>query len=247
MKGVNLMKTDGTKKMFLSKSTSYYVHSMIVIMFMFCFKYVPPFNPGISEVGMQSLGIFIGVLWGWTFVSMIWSGLLGMVAIGFTGIVTVKESLLSGFGADLTMVTLFVFIFAAHMDESGLNSYIAKWFLSGVIQDMGPFLAIAFIAFSMAILTQFAHNAVLLTIFIPMLCPLVVDFGINPVVLAMTLLYVGNSAFSTPGASTNVALVFANTEWTSRRDVYQYGMISCVMITIVSIFVVLPICSMIFN
>lgn len=93
-------------------------------------KYVPPFNPGISEVGMQSLGIFIGVLWGWTFVSMIWPGLLGMVAIGFTGIVTVKESLLSGFGADLTMVTLFVFIFAAYMDESGLNFYIAKWFIS---------------------------------------------------------------------------------------------------------------------
>lgn len=494
------MNTDKNKKYFLSKSASYYMHSFIVIMFMCCFKYIPPFSPGITEIGMQSLGIFIGVLWGWTFVSMIWPGLLGMVAIGFTGIVTVKQSLLSGFGADLTMVTLFVFIFAAYMDESGLNAYIAKWFisrkivigkpwvfcfmlitssmimsattfifativivwsvfyniaeelgfrkkekfvtyillgvsigatmgsflfpfnpmsvivlgllekstglvvnyaiytlfnaivglfviilycfvgkyifkpdvkslstkedrfaefrnkkmneeqkfatiivmvflvmlllpgifpttwpvisqlntlgvsgstiiilialmvfrkkgsngekgyidfsklakngvnwevvillaaitpissvlesdasgilnvakqfLSGVIQDMGPFLAIGFIAFAMVLLTQFAHNAVLLTIFIPMLCPLVVDFGINPVVLAMTLLYAGNAAFSTPGASTNVALVFANTEWTDKKDVYQYGLASCVLIAIVSIFVVLPISSMIFN
>ncbi len=471
----------------------YYVHSAICIAIMFLFRFIPPFTPSITEVGMNSLGIFLGVLYGWTFVGMIWPSLLGMVAVGFSGIMDVKESFLQGFGADIVLITLFVFIFAAFMEESGLNRYIANWFISrkivigrpyvfltmmtvsawvlstftyifaaivvlwsvfyniarelgfekrapfvncvmfgivlggtlgaillpfnpmcvivlgllekstgltvnfmvfsifniffcsiivllytllckyvfrpdvgslkdkvdrfghlrqekmnveqktaavaliiflamlllpgvfpsewpvvaqlkhlsvagsvviviiglmivrsitqrknegilkfnlmaakginwdviillastmpisaalesqesGVLQacelflksqigDMSPMIAIAFISIALAIITQFAHNAVLLIIFVPMLSPLVQSYGINPVVMAITLMFAVQSALVTPGASTQAAMIYANTEWADKREILKLALCSSLIMVFVALALVLP-------
>lgn len=70
----------------------YYIHSLICIAIMFGFQFIPPFTDTITQTGMNALGIFLGVLYGWSFVSMIWPSLLGMVACGFTGLMTMQES-----------------------------------------------------------------------------------------------------------------------------------------------------------
>lgn len=477
----------------------YYIHSLICIVIMFGFKYIPPFTDSITEVGMNSLGIFLGVLYGWSFVSMIWPSLLGMIACGFTGLMTVQDSFLQGFGADVVLVTLFVFMFAAFMEQSGLNRWIANWFISrkvvigrpyvfltmmtlsawvlsafsqifaaiivlwsvfysmskelgfekkspfvncvlfgivvggtlgaitfpfnpmdvivlGMMQssvgltvnyvtfslfnivfcgiivllytvlvkfvfrpdvgilsekvdrfahlrnvkmdsdqkmavialvifllmlltpgilpadwpfvsilsglsvsgsavivlivlmivrnkksgqneailnwgkaaargvnwdviillastmpisaalesdesgvlatcesflrsqigDMSPLLAIAFISVALAIITQFTHNAVLLIIFVPMLCPLVESFGINPIVMAVTLMFAVQSAPATPGASTQAAMVFSNTEWVDKGMVFKLALCSAVIMVIVTLVGVLPAANLVY-
>ena len=93
-----------------SSRKKYYIHSLICIVIMFGFRFIPPFTDSITETGMEVLGIFLGVLYGWTFISMIWPSLLGMVACGFTGLMTIQESFLQGFGADIVIITLFVFL-----------------------------------------------------------------------------------------------------------------------------------------
>ena len=91
-----------------SQRMKYYIHSLICVVIMFGFQFIPPFTDSITQTGMDALGIFLGVLYGWTFVSMIWPSLLGMVACGFTGLMTVQDSFLQGFGADIVIITLFV-------------------------------------------------------------------------------------------------------------------------------------------
>ena len=47
------------------KPVSYWVHVVIMFLFMFCFGFLPPFGGDITVYGMKVLGIFIGTFYGW--------------------------------------------------------------------------------------------------------------------------------------------------------------------------------------
>ena len=140
-----------------SSRKKYYIHSLICIVIMFGFRFIPPFTDSITETGMEVLGVFLGVLYGWTFISMIWPSLLGMVACGFTGLMTIQESFLQGFGADIVIITLFVFIFAAFMEQSGLNRWIANWFISRKIVIGRPYIFLTMMVLSAWVLSTFTY------------------------------------------------------------------------------------------
>ena len=52
------------------KSIKYYLNSLITIVIMFGFGQLPPLEP-ITPLGMQFLGIFLSLLYGWTFVDQV--------------------------------------------------------------------------------------------------------------------------------------------------------------------------------
>ena len=58
----------------------------IAIMFILFFgtQFLPPFGL-ITELGMKVLGVFFGLLWGWVFVDIVWSSLLGFFILALTG------------------------------------------------------------------------------------------------------------------------------------------------------------------
>ena len=47
----------------------YWLHIVIMLIFMFGFRYLPAPLP-VTPVGMHVLGIFIGMLYGWTTIGM---------------------------------------------------------------------------------------------------------------------------------------------------------------------------------
>lgn len=101
------------------KDVIYYVHVAIILFLMFGFPQLGPYGP-LSEMGMHALGIFISLLWAWTFVDFIWPSILAMVAVGLTGFMTIDESFASGFGNATTLNIMFIFGLAAFMTASGL-------------------------------------------------------------------------------------------------------------------------------
>ena len=62
---------------------SYFVHSAVVLAFLFLFRLVPPIEP-LRPVSMQVIGVFVGVIYGWVNVGLAWPSLLGVVALGCT-------------------------------------------------------------------------------------------------------------------------------------------------------------------
>ena len=44
-------------------SPAYYINSLVVLLLMFAFKYIPAPEP-ITQMGMACLGIFLGAVWG---------------------------------------------------------------------------------------------------------------------------------------------------------------------------------------
>ena len=140
------------------KSTSYWIHSIIVLAWMIGFGLLPPIEP-LSQYGMKILGIFIGSLWGWTFVEMIWPSLFGMVVLSFTDYGNIITIFSDGFGDSVTLQVLFMLLFAAYLDMSGLNKHIAYWFISRKIAIGRPWV-LSFLIFLAAYLLSMAVDAV---------------------------------------------------------------------------------------
>jgi solute carrier family 13 (sodium-dependent dicarboxylate transporter), member 2/3/5 len=108
----------------------YWINTAITIALMWGIGYLSPWG-SLSPLGMKVLGIFIGLLYGWTTIGFVWPSLMGVIALGLSGYQTVPQVLSAGFGAaQNTVVCFFLFVFAAYMDRIGLSHIIANWFIS---------------------------------------------------------------------------------------------------------------------
>lgn len=111
------------------KDHAYYVHSMITILIMLIFPLLPPFG-SITPLGMQLLGIFISLIYGWTFVGLIWPSILGLIAMGCTEYITVNQVFMQGFGHQTVLFLFFLYIFCGAVDESGVTTYIGRMIIT---------------------------------------------------------------------------------------------------------------------
>lgn len=147
-----------TQESNVKKNVLYWINCGLVIAWMFGFGLLPVMEP-LTRLGMQILGIFIGLLWGWTFVGMIWPSLLGLFALSLTGYGTLQVVFKAGFGDSVTLQVLFMFLFAAYLDASGLNRYLAYWFISRKAAVGRPWV-LSFLIFLSAYILSAAVGAV---------------------------------------------------------------------------------------
>lgn len=111
------------------RKLSYYGWTVVTLALMFGFGYLPPVG-WLSHLGMQVLGIFMGLLVGWLSVGFVWPSLLAIVALGLTEYTSFTGAFKAGFGNNTTVIILLMFIFAAYLNQAGVSDFIAKWFLS---------------------------------------------------------------------------------------------------------------------
>jgi sodium-dependent dicarboxylate transporter 2/3/5 len=106
--------------------TKHYINVAIIFFFFFGFGMIPA--PGqITQVGMQVLGVFLGMIWGWMFADMLWPSLLGLIVLGMSGYAE-KGFLpvLQGAASNKNVILVFFFlVFSAYMEASGLSKAIA--------------------------------------------------------------------------------------------------------------------------
>jgi len=121
----------------VNKNTLYYIHCIIGILIMFGFGSLEPFNP-ITPLGMQVLGVFIGVIYLWSFVSVLWPSLLGMIALGLTQYASMKDVFMASFGDTVTVLLLFAMILFGAIQHAGVTRYISRWFLTRKVINGRP-------------------------------------------------------------------------------------------------------------
>ena len=107
-------------------NTKYYINSAICLIIMFGFGYLPPVAP-ITTLGMQILGIFLGMVYGWIFVEIAWPSLAGLVALTQIGYMSAADVLKASFGESNVVLMFFIFIFCGPFAHYGLSRIIAVW------------------------------------------------------------------------------------------------------------------------
>ena len=88
----------------------YCVNSAISLILMFGFGYLPPIG-GITQLGMQILGIFLGMVYGWISVSIPWPSMAGLIALIQTGYMSSGDVIKASFGESNVVLMFFIFIF----------------------------------------------------------------------------------------------------------------------------------------
>lgn len=111
------------------KNAMYYVHSIITLIIMFGFGQLPAVEP-LTPLGMNLIGIFLGVLYGWVFVDIVWPSLAGLLALMLIGGYKPKALLNGSFGDPIVVMMFFIFVFCATINHYGLSRFISLWFIT---------------------------------------------------------------------------------------------------------------------
>lgn len=126
----------------------YYLNSLIVVLLMFIVPHLPAIQP-LTPYGMQVVGIFLGCIYGWTMVSVVWPSLLGLLVLGFTEFGAMPATFQAAYGGDVFLFVFFMLSFAALITKSGVTDFIAKWIISRKIAKGKPWV-IAFLVYCAA-------------------------------------------------------------------------------------------------
>ena len=124
-----------------------WLHIPIILFLMFGFGYIQPVG-ALTEMGMQVVGVFLGILWGWIFVGIGWPSMLGLIAFGLTDACTMGEAFAKGFGSQNAVLILAMLIITAFIEQAGLSQVIINWLLTRKITKGRPYLTVFFFIFA---------------------------------------------------------------------------------------------------
>ena len=130
-------------------------------------------------------------------------------------------------------------------DEAGIFTMVTN-LITPMAENMGNTAFILILALILGILTQLTHNMVLARLAIPLVVPVGMAVGIDPMLMMMTLALPTQFAVLTPGASANAALVWGNTEWTSTKSVGKLAFLSFLLMLVYNIVIVSPLAQFVF-
>lgn len=112
-------------------------HYLITLVLMFCFAYLPAPAP-ITPYGMKIAGVFLGAVYGWTVLDMLWPSLLGLIALGFH--VGMTPVLQSSFGSPIIVMLLVIYVLLGLLEECGATKVLAKAFISNRLTSGRPWI-----------------------------------------------------------------------------------------------------------
>ena len=128
---------------------------------------------------------------------------------------------------------------ALEAEECGVLNTVIAWMTQAFSGLNGNMFMIVFVAVFL-VTTQFTHNLVLLLVFTPVLTKMGLAFGCNPVVVMLLVFFTAMTAYATPAASSNGALIFGNKEWVATKDAYLTGFLILLVAFVVLICVGIP-------
>ena len=126
--------------------TIYYINSVIGILIMVFFQYLPAPAP-ITPAGMAILGQMIGLIYLWTFVDLVWPAFLGIIMFGFYAMTIypsswqlsgVYEAGMESFGSWIALFALGCMILSVALEEVGTIRRITMWFITRKFAQKSP-------------------------------------------------------------------------------------------------------------
>lgn len=120
-------------------SFSYYIHYIITAIIIFSGHFLPVIAP-LTREGTVLMTSFIGAIYGWSLLNMIWPGLVAIISMGLNlGVATVVAA---GFGNVMTWQVMFIFILVGLLREHKVIEAISTFFLTRQFTKGRPWVLI---------------------------------------------------------------------------------------------------------
>lgn len=118
-----------------------WIHYAITAIIVFGSQFLPQMGP-ITPMGGAVLGTFIGVIYGWTFLDMLWPSIIGLIGLGYA--VGMTSVLGASFGSPIIPMILMTFATLTVMTETKLTDVIAKLFVANRFTKGHPWMFVFF-------------------------------------------------------------------------------------------------------
>lgn len=130
---------------------------IIVCFFMFGFRFVVhPFST-VTEVGVNILGVFIGLIYGWSFVGMLWPSLLGMVAVACSGLMDINQVVAQSVGNYTILFLILIMMITENMNQTGFTNQFAYWLINRKFCKGHPWVLIITIFMTTYLVSAFSN------------------------------------------------------------------------------------------
>lgn len=146
------------------------LHTAVMCVLMFGFRFIPPIGT-VTEYGMAVLGVFLALIYGWSFIGLLWPSLLGMFGLAFAGYGTVEQVALAMFNnSSIFMMMVGSLAFMALMQSKAADWMMAK-IISSPIAKKSPIYAVMIIFAATLLINSFGGQ-------------MIFYFGIFPIMVA---------------------------------------------------------------
>ncbi len=179
-------------------------------------------------------------------------GLIGISTILILAILILKDEngeplstfskLISGVSWDMLFLTGAIMVIAGSLTSEGTG--IAKamaMYVVPVVSRVSPLVFVVIVTVALCIFSQFSMNMVLQMVFAPILAPILVASGQNPLIAVMAVYFGTQLAFLAPSGSMMAAMTFGNTEWVKPANIYKivvpWIIVSMIMFVFMSLYI----------
>ena len=146
--------------------------------------------------------------------------------------------LVSGVSWDMVCLTGGIMVIAAALISGGTG--VIAFPSAIVIPLLSKMSLVAFVVavcVVMCIISQFSMNMVLQMVFAPILAPILMAAGYNPMIAVMAVYFGTQWAYLAPSGSMMAAMVFGNTEWVNKKQLYKVCIPWIILALIMSVIV----------
>ena len=147
------------------KISSKTIITIISFIFILFFRLIPA-PEGLTELSMQTIGLFIGMMLLWNFVGVDWTSFLCMALLAVFEIMKPSAIFSSGIGNSTISFLLTFFMISHTLSKIGFSKRLAIKFITNPIAKKGPWAFVIMFLFSSVILSSFMSQTAALMIFI---------------------------------------------------------------------------------
>jgi len=159
----------------------FFINLVVMIAIMVLFQILPPVST-ITRTGMNLLGIFIAVIYGWCAIGIGYPSILGFLAVPFlTDIVSPAEMIAAGCGTPTFYLCVVAFFLSAFIIEQNLLPIISSFFLNLSFAKGKPYLTMyIFLIACFVVAVMSAAAPCTMVIVIPLYTQFAKSAGIKP-------------------------------------------------------------------
>ena len=124
----------------------YLLHTIIMVAITFGFRFLP--CPGsVTPYGMAVLGVFVGLVYGWTFLGLLGPSLFGAVVMGTTDYGSVQDVFIAMFSNSTVLMMLVGILAFAAIEQTGAGDWMVAKLLNSKIAKKSPVFVVEIFLF----------------------------------------------------------------------------------------------------
>lgn len=192
------------------------IYTIIGILIMLFFSYLPIQSQYLTPIGMKVIGIFLGAIFLWSTGNMIWPSILAIALLGWFGYKPMGEILKDWMGNPTLVMIFFLLLLVGVFQYHKVNDYVARFFLTRKIMEGRPYVFTFIILLGVYLMATFVNPWASVFIFLPIVQNLCQELGFekrDTYTKLMTILVVMVSLLGFPSAYFNGTILGLNANY----------------------------------